>query len=114
LTAIERETKVGSAAQGAIHISPSLPCLPILLSRKKQQARIAQSGPLPPRIQQNPNLAQITNLLPPRLLGTAAGVAISAVDSFLVDKLVKGWKPHQFIESDLVSRFDPSQMRKGS
>jgi hypothetical protein len=47
-------------------------------------------------------------------LGTAAGVAISAVDSFLADKLVKGWKPHQFIEGDLASLFDPSQMRKGS
>jgi hypothetical protein len=27
-------------------------------------------------------------------LGTLAGVAVSAVDSFLADKLIKGWKPH--------------------
>ena len=36
-------------------------------------------------------------------LGTAAGVAISAVDSLVLDKLLKGWKPHQFIEKDLKS-----------
>lgn len=36
-------------------------------------------------------------------LGTAAGVALSAVDSFVLDKLIKGWKPHQFIEKDLKS-----------
>ena len=34
-------------------------------------------------------------------LGTAAGVALSAVDSFLVDKLAKGWKPHHFVEGSL-------------
>jgi hypothetical protein len=37
--------------------------------------------------------------------GTIGGVAISAVDSFLADKLVKGWKPHQFIERELKSVF---------
>jgi hypothetical protein len=42
-------------------------------------------------------------------LGTAAGVAISAVDAFLADKLIKGWKPHQFVEGDLKSLFDESQ-----
>lgn len=47
-------------------------------------------------------------------IGTAAGMAISAVDSFLTDKLVKGWKPHQFIEGDLATLFDPSQTRKGN
>ncbi|AEJ00097.1 hypothetical protein Nit79A3_0190 [Nitrosomonas sp. Is79A3] len=44
-------------------------------------------------------------------LGTATGVAISAVDSFLLDKLFRGWKPHQFVESDLVSLFDPNNTR---
>lgn len=38
-------------------------------------------------------------------LGTAASVAVSAVDAFLVDKLTKGWKPHQFVEKDLKSLF---------
>lgn len=45
-------------------------------------------------------------------LGTVAGIAISAVDSFLLDKLIQGWKPHQFIESDLAPLFDPTQSRK--
>ena len=38
-------------------------------------------------------------------LGTAAGVALSAMDSFLLDSILKGWKPHQFVESDLNSTF---------
>ena len=38
-------------------------------------------------------------------LGTAAGVAVSAVDAFLIDKLAKGWRPHQFVEKDLTSLF---------
>ncbi|MBA4379488.1 MAG: hypothetical protein C0393_02175 [Anaerolinea sp.] len=42
-------------------------------------------------------------------LGTAAGVAVSAIDSFLLDKLTKGWKPHQFVESDLKSLFKDSR-----
>lgn len=42
-------------------------------------------------------------------LGTAAGVAISAADAFLVDKLIMGWKPHQFVEGDLKSLFNQSQ-----
>jgi len=42
-------------------------------------------------------------------LGTAAGVAESAVDSFVLDKLIKGWKPHQFVEKDLKSLFDGKQ-----
>jgi hypothetical protein len=42
-------------------------------------------------------------------IGTAAGVAISAVDAFLLDKLIKGWKPHQFVEKDLKSLFADKQ-----
>jgi hypothetical protein len=34
-------------------------------------------------------------------LGTAAGVALSAVDQFMLDKVVKGWKPSQFVEGPL-------------
>lgn len=45
-------------------------------------------------------------------LGTAAGVAISAADAFLVDKLIMGWKPHQFVEGDLKSLFDKSQRKQ--
>jgi hypothetical protein len=39
-------------------------------------------------------------------LGTTAGLALSAVDTFLLDKLIKGWKPHQFIEKDLKALFN--------
>lgn len=34
-------------------------------------------------------------------LGTAAGLALNAADAFLFDKLVKGWRPNQFIEKKL-------------
>lgn len=42
-------------------------------------------------------------------LGTAAGTAISAADTFLIDKLIKGWKPHQFVESELRPLFIPNK-----
>lgn len=38
--------------------------------------------------------------------GGAAGVAISAIDTFLIDKLIKGWKPHQFVEGELRPLFE--------
>jgi hypothetical protein len=34
-------------------------------------------------------------------LGTVAATALSAVDSFVLDKLIKGWKPSQFIDENL-------------
>jgi hypothetical protein len=33
--------------------------------------------------------------------GLAASFALSALDSFFVDRLVKGWKPNQFVEGAL-------------
>lgn len=38
-------------------------------------------------------------------VGTAAGVAISGADNFFLDKLLSGWKPHQFIEKELKPIF---------
>ena len=38
-------------------------------------------------------------------LGTATATALSAVDAFVLDKLIKGWKPHQFVEKDLKTMF---------
>lgn len=35
------------------------------------------------------------------VVNTPAGIALSAADTFLVDKLSKGWRPHQFVEKDL-------------
>lgn len=37
--------------------------------------------------------------------GTLGGVAISAVDMFLCEKLISGWKPHQFVEGELKTLF---------
>lgn len=34
-------------------------------------------------------------------LGTAAGLALSAADTFLLDKLLRGWKPNQFVNGPL-------------
>jgi len=34
-------------------------------------------------------------------IGTSIGVALSAADQFLLDRLIKGWKPNQFIEDEL-------------
>jgi len=36
-------------------------------------------------------------------LGTGVSVAVSAVDSFLLDSIIKGWKPNQFINNELVN-----------
>ena len=44
-------------------------------------------------------------------VGTVAGVALSAFDFFLLDKVARGWKPNQFIEDELkefVSKGDGS------
>lgn len=46
------------------------------------------------------------------VIGTTAGVAVSAVDSFLLDKLIKGWKPHQFIEGEFRSLFAPEDRKQ--
>ena len=35
-------------------------------------------------------------------LGTLAGVALSALDAFVLDKVIGGWKPHHFVERDLM------------
>ena len=37
--------------------------------------------------------------------GTATATVLSAVDAFVLDKLIKGWKPHQFVEKDLKTMF---------
>ena len=42
-------------------------------------------------------------------LGTAVGVGASAIDSFLVDRLINRWKPHYFIEKHLKGFLDVTQ-----
>ncbi|MFC7518467.1 hypothetical protein ACFQUU_25990 [Herbaspirillum sp. GCM10030257] len=44
--------------------------------------------------------------------GTAAATALSAGDAFILDKLIKGWKPHQFVEKDLKALFSEELSRQ--
>lgn len=37
--------------------------------------------------------------------GIALGVGLSAPNTFLAEKLFKGWKPNQFIENEVVPFF---------
>ncbi len=39
-------------------------------------------------------------------VGTIAGVAIGALDTFYLDQLIQGWKPSQFIDEDLKGLID--------
>jgi hypothetical protein len=39
----------------------------------------------------------------PTGISTMAGIAIGAGDTFLLDKIVKGWRPNQFIENRMRS-----------
>lgn len=41
------------------------------------------------------------------IVNTPAGIALSAADTFLIDKLSKGWRPHQFIEKELKPFVNP-------
>ena len=41
-------------------------------------------------------------------LGTLAGTAIGAFDTFVLDKMIGGWKPHHFVEDELKSVFKKS------
>lgn len=36
-------------------------------------------------------------------LGTLAGIGLSAADNFLLEKMLKGWKPNQFVDDYLTS-----------
>lgn len=42
------------------------------------------------------------DVLAPTGIGTAIGLAAGAAETYLVDKLVKGWNPSQFVDRDLV------------
>lgn len=44
--------------------------------------------------------------------GTVAGVALGAADTFLVDKLVAGWKPSHFVEGDFKKLFADNILTK--
>jgi hypothetical protein len=40
-------------------------------------------------------------LLPTGGVGTGVGIGVGAIDAFLVDRFLKGWRPNQFIEGEL-------------
>jgi len=45
----------------------------------------------------------LIDLAVPTGLGTAGGIAISAGDSFILDRFLKGWKPNQFVEGPMTA-----------
>lgn len=47
-------------------------------------------------------LGVAVDALIPTGLGTAIGVATGAADSFLLDRLLKGWSPGQFVDRELI------------
>lgn len=53
----------------------------------------------------------LVDALYPGDVGKLAGVAISALDGFLMDKVLKGWTPHQFVEGRLKTVLD-SNLKK--
>lgn len=52
------------------------------------------------------------DLLAPTGLGTAAGAAVGAADTFFLDRLIKGWKPNQFIEGPYRQFVDTKSTRE--
>lgn len=46
-------------------------------------------------------LGIVSDLLIASGLGTVAGVSLSLLDAFVLDKLIKGWRPNQFVEENL-------------
>lgn len=45
-------------------------------------------------------------------LGTLTGMGLGATDSFLLDKLIRGWKPNQFVNSSLKPTFCTRKVKK--
>ena len=46
-------------------------------------------------------LSLVAGLVAPPIAGIAAGIGLNAADYFLLDRLLKGWKPNQFVEGSL-------------
>lgn len=51
-------------------------------------------------------LGLVVDAVAPTGVGTAIGVALGAADTFLVDRLVKGWNPGQFVDRELIPFVD--------
>jgi hypothetical protein len=47
-------------------------------------------------------------------LGTATGVALSAFDAAIMERILSGWKPHHFVESSLRSFITPRTQEDSS
>lgn len=47
-------------------------------------------------------------------LGTAAGLSLGAADTFLLDRLLKGWKPNQFVDDHLRKLMPPNPVDRHS
>jgi hypothetical protein len=87
------------------HVAPKL--FQELTGKSGKGRRVAnRMAKLVHPIQCDPSLPDLTRgdtagLLFSPLAGTAVGIGLSAGDSFLVDKLIKGWKPNQFVNGPL-------------
>ena len=46
-------------------------------------------------------LGALVDVVVPTGLGTAGGLALGATDTFLLDKILKGWSPNQFVQNEL-------------
>jgi hypothetical protein len=54
-------------------------------------------GPKSVRFAVATGLGMLADMVAPTGLGTAAGMAIGAADALMLDRLIKGWRPNQFI-----------------
>jgi hypothetical protein len=55
-------------------------------------------------------LGLATNVITDNYISTLAGVALSAFDTFYLDKLFSGWKPNHFIEDDIKKLIDKNTL----
>jgi hypothetical protein len=47
-------------------------------------------------------LGAATDMMLPTGLGTAMGLALGAFDSLVLDNLLRGWRPNQFVDGPLA------------
>jgi hypothetical protein len=47
-------------------------------------------------------------------LGTVTGIGLGATDTFLLDRLLKGWEPNQFVDDHLRKLIPPSATGGGA
>jgi hypothetical protein len=56
-------------------------------------------------------LGLLGEAIAPTGLSTAAGIGIDAGDTFFLDKILKGWRPNQFVETRFRSFLSPESRK---